>query len=56
MEKIRPIKRKWRDWLINTNVMGKEPEIIRNISRFFETKKKNERKRMNRMKDELGME
>ena len=43
MEKIRPIKRKWLDWLINTNVMGKEPEIIRNISRFFETKKKNEK-------------
>ena len=42
MEKIRPIKRKWLDWLINTYVMGKEPEIIRNISRFFETKKKNE--------------
>ena len=43
MEKIRPIKRKWLDWLINTNVLGKEPEIIRNISRFFETKKKNEK-------------
>ena len=42
MEKIRPIKRKWLDWLINTNAMGKEPEIIRNISRFFETKEKNE--------------
>ena len=43
MEKIRPIKRKWLDWLINTNAMAKEPEIIRNISRFFETKKKNEK-------------
>ena len=29
MEKIRPIKRKWLDWLINPNVMGKKPEIIR---------------------------
>ena len=41
MEKIRPIKRKWLDWLINTNVIGKKQEIIRNISRFFERKKKN---------------
>ena len=70
MEKIRPIKRKWLDWLINTNAMGKEPEIIRNISRFFETKKKKhngrinnnrirknkQRKRKNTMKDQLGME
>ena len=40
MKKVRPIKRKWLDWLLNTNVMGKEPEIIRNISRHFETKKK----------------
>ena len=41
MEKIRPIKRKWLHWLINTNVIGKKQEIIRNISRFFERKKKN---------------
>ena len=47
MEKIRPIKRKWLDWLINPNVMGKKPEIIRNISRFFETKKKKKKKKHN---------
>ena len=42
MKKVRPIKRKWLvDWLFHTNAMGKEPEIIRNISRHFETKKKN---------------
>ena len=40
MKKVRPIKRKWLDWLLNTNAMGKEPEIIRNISRHFEAKKK----------------
>ena len=45
MEKIRPLKRKWLDWLINTNVMGKKSEIIRNISRFFETKKKKDWKK-----------
>ena len=38
MEKVRPIKRKWQDLLINTNVIRKEPEISRNISRHFETK------------------
>ena len=41
MKKVRPIKRKWLDWLLNTNAMGKEPEILRNISRHFELKKKN---------------
>ena len=41
MKKVRPIKRKWFDWLLNTNAMGKKPEIIRNISRHFETKKQN---------------
>ena len=40
MKKVRPIKRKWLDWLLNTNAMGKEPEIIRNISRHYEIKKK----------------
>ena len=40
MEKVRPIKRKWLDWFINTNVKGKNPEIIKNTSRLFETKKK----------------
>ena len=40
MKKVRPIKRKWLDWLLNTNAMGKEPEIIRNISRHYETKTK----------------
>ena len=51
-KKIRPIIRKWFDWLINKIVMGKKQEIIRDklkdkkvtdISRIFETKK--ERKR-----------
>ena len=42
MKKVRPIKRKWLDWLLNTNAMGKEPEIIRNISRHYETNKKKE--------------
>ena len=40
MKNVRPIKRKWLDWLLNTNAMRKEPEIIRNISRHFERKKK----------------
>ena len=40
MKKVRPIKRKWLDWLLNTNAMGKELEIIRNISTQLETKKK----------------
>ena len=29
MNKIRAIIRTWFDWLINTNVMGKKPELIR---------------------------
>ena len=44
MKKVRPIKRKWLDWLLNTNAMGKEPEIIRNISTDFEKKKKKNEK------------
>ena len=44
MKKVRPIKRKWLDWLLNTNAMAKEPEIIRNISRHYETKKKKKKK------------
>ena len=47
MKKVRPIKRKWLDWLLNTNAMGKEPEIIRNISRHYETKKKKVEKKHN---------
>ena len=47
MKKVRPIKRKWLDWLLNTNAMGKEPEIIRNISTHFEKKKKKEKKKHN---------
>ena len=43
MEKVTPIKRKWLDWLMNINLMGKKPEIMRKTSRFFETKKKNEK-------------
>ena len=46
MKKVRPIKTKWLDWLLNTNAMGKEPEIIRNISRHFELKKKWKRNKM----------
>ena len=49
MEKVRPIKRKWRDLLINTNVMGKEPEIGRNISRHFETKTRMKKKQNGRI-------
>ena len=54
IQKIRPIIRKWFDRLINKNVMGKKPEIIRDKlkdkvirdnSRPFETKKKKDRKR-----------
>ena len=29
MEKIRPIIRKWFDWLISKHVIRKKPEIIR---------------------------
>ena len=47
MKKVRPIKRKWLDWLLNTNAMGKEPEIIRNISTDFEKKKKKMKKKHN---------
>ena len=49
MKKVRPIKRKWLDWLLNTNAMGKEPEILRNISRHFELKKKMEKKQNGRI-------
>ena len=49
MEKVRPIKRKWRDLLINTNVIGKEPEISRNISRHFETKTRMKKKQDGRI-------
>ena len=54
IQKIRPIIRKWFDRLINKNMMGKKPEIIRDKlkdkvirdnSRPFETKKKKDRKR-----------
>ena len=54
MNKIRAIIRKWFDWLINTNVMGKKPELIRDklkdkiiwdISRCFETKKEKRKKK-----------
>ena len=48
MKKIRPMIRKWSDRLINKNVMREKSEIIRDklkdqiirdISRLFETKK-----------------
>ena len=54
MKKIRRIIRKWFDRLINTNVMGKKPEIIRDklkdkiirdISRLFGTKKEERKKK-----------
>ena len=49
MKKVRPIKRKWLHWLLNTNAMGKEPEIIRNISTHFETKKPEKTRKRNIM-------
>ena len=54
MKKIRPMIRKWSDQLINKNVMREKPEIIRDklkdqiirdISRLFETKKEKNRAR-----------
>ena len=53
MKKIRPVITKWFDQVINKNVMGKTPEIIRDelkdkifndIWTLFETKNKKERK------------
>ena len=54
MKKIRPMIRKWCDRLISKNVMREKPEIIRDklkdqiirdISRLFETKKEKNRAR-----------
>ena len=54
MKKIRPMIKKWSDRLIYKNVMGEKPEIIRDklkdqiirdISRLFETKKEKNRAR-----------
>ena len=54
-KKKRPIIRKWFDWLINKYVIRKKPEIIRDklkdniirdISRRFETKKEERKKNM----------
>ena len=54
-KKKRPIIRKWFDWLISKNVIRKKPEIIRDklkdniirdISRRFETKKEERKKNM----------
>ena len=56
MKKIRPIIRKCFHRLINKNVIGKKPEIIRDklknkviidISRIFETKKEEQKKKNN---------
>ena len=53
MKKIRPVITKWFDQVINKNVMGKKPKIIRDelkdkifndIWTLFETKNKKERK------------
>ena len=54
MNKIRPNIREWFDQLINENVMGKKPEIIRDKlkdtitrdnSTLFETKKEERKKK-----------
>ena len=53
MKKIRPVITKWFDQVINKNVMGKKPKLIRDelkdkifndIWTLFETKNKKERK------------
>ena len=54
IKKIRLIIVKWFDWLIDKNVMGKKPEIIRDklkdkiirdISRLFQTKEEERKKK-----------
>ena len=54
VKKIRLIIVKWFDWLIDKNVMGKKPEIIRDklkdkiirgISRLFQTKEEERKKK-----------
>ena len=56
MKEIKPIIRKWFDWLINKNVMGKKPKIIRdrlkdkrliinNIRRLFDYEKEERKKK-----------
>ena len=54
MKKIRPIIRNWLDQLIEQNVMGNKPNIIRDklkdkvitdIHKLFETKEEEDKKR-----------
>ena len=54
MKKIRPIIRNWLDQLIEQNVMGNKPKIIRDklkdkvitdIHKLFETKEEEDKKR-----------
>ena len=54
IKKIRLIIVKWFDWLIDKNVMGKKPEIIRDklkdkiirdTSRLFQTKEEERKKK-----------
>ena len=56
IKKIRLIIVKWFDWLIDKNVMGKKPEIIRDklkdkiirdISRLFQTEEERKKKKHN---------
>ena len=58
MNKIKPIIRNWLDQLIEQNVMGNKPKIIRDklkdkvitdIHKLFETKEEEDKKR-NKMK------
>ena len=58
MKKIKPIIRNWLDQLIEQNVMGNKPKIIRDklkdkvitdIHKLFETKEEEDKKR-NKMK------
>ena len=54
MKKVRPIIRNWLDQLIEQNVMGNKPKIIRDklkdkvitdIHKLFETKEEKDKKR-----------
>ena len=54
MKKVRPIIRNWLDQLIEQNVMGNKPKIIRDklkdkvitdIHKLFETKEEEDKKR-----------
>ena len=49
MKKVRPIKRKWLDWLLNTNAMGKELDILEISVHSLKQKKKNNKWKRNIM-------